>query len=66
MNIREEFMCSLHDFTAIILSLTARYVESTVQDVETKNNSVNLTAYSYTVIKRRTFAVEFNCEIYCI
>ena len=29
-------MCTLHDFTSMLLSVTVQYVESTVQGVEIK------------------------------
>ena len=47
MNLHEDFMYALHDFTCMLLSVTAHDVESTVQDVETKANPVILTAVSY-------------------
>ena len=34
-------------FYMILLSITVQDVESTVQDTETKGNSVNLTEFSY-------------------
>ena len=37
----------LHYFKCILLSITAQYIESTVQDVETKGNPVSLTTFSY-------------------
>ena len=40
-------MCTLHNFTCIILSGTVQDVESTVQIIETKDNPVNLTGFSY-------------------
>ena len=40
-------MHNLHDFTCILISITAQDVESTVQDVKIKDNPVHLTAFSY-------------------
>ena len=40
-------MGTVHDFTCMLLSVTVQDVESTVQDLETKGNPVNLTAFSY-------------------
>ena len=40
-------MRTLHDFTCILLSVTVQDVQSTVQNVETKVNPVNLTAFFY-------------------
>ena len=40
-------MRTLHDFTCTLLSVTVQDIESTVQDVKTKGNPVNLTAFSY-------------------
>ena len=40
LDLHEEFMYTLHDFTCILLSRT-------VQDVKTKGNPVNLTAFCY-------------------
>ena len=37
-NLGKDFMCTLHDFTCMLLSIT-------VQDVETKANPVNLEAF---------------------
>ena len=45
LNLRENFMCPLHDFTCMLLFVTVQNVESTVQDVEATGNSVNLTAF---------------------
>ena len=47
LNLHKDFTRSLYDFTYILLFKTAQDVEITVQDVETKGNSINLTAYSY-------------------
>ena len=46
-NLRGDLMCALHDFTCMLLSVTERYVEPTVQDFETNGNPVKLTAFSY-------------------
>ena len=40
-------MCSLRDFTCMLLSVTVLDVESTVQDIETNGNLVNATAFFY-------------------
>ena len=40
-------MCTLHNFTCVLLSETVKDVESTVQDVEAKGNPVKLTAFLY-------------------
>ena len=40
-------MRTLHHFTCILLSVTVQDVESTVQNVETNGNAVNLTVFSY-------------------
>ena len=40
-------MCTLHNFTCMLLSVTVQDVESTVQDVGTEGNPVNLTTLSY-------------------
>ena len=47
LNLREDFMRTLHDFTYMLLSVTVQDVESTVQDIEIKGVSVNSTAFSY-------------------
>ena len=39
-NLREDFTCSLHDFTCMLLSIT-------LQDVDTKGNPVLLTEFFY-------------------
>ena len=46
-------MCTLHDFTCVLLSVTVQVVESTVRDVETKGIPVNLTAFEITRIHIR-------------
>ena len=38
-NLRENFMCALHDFTSMLLFVT-------VQDVESKGNPAILSAFS--------------------
>ena len=40
-------MCTSHDFTCTLLSVTVQDVGSTIQDFETKANPVILTAFSY-------------------
>ena len=40
-------MCTLHDFTCMLLPVTVQDVELTVQIVETNANFVNLRAFSY-------------------
>ena len=45
-NLHEDFMCTLLDFTCMLLSMTVQFVESIiVQDVETNGNYVNLTTF---------------------
>ena len=39
-------MCTLHDSTCMLLSVTVQDVEPTVQDKE-EGNTANLTAFSY-------------------
>ena len=45
-NLRKEIMSTLHDITYMLLSVKAQYIESSVQDFETKYK-VNLTSFSY-------------------
>ena len=40
-------MCSLQDSTCMLLSVTIQYIESIVQDIETKGHPVKVTAFSY-------------------
>ena len=40
-------MCILHDFTYMLLFIEVKDFESIVQDVVTKGNPVNLTAFFY-------------------
>ena len=40
-------MCTLSDFTCMLLSVTVQNAESILQDVGIKGNPVNLTAFSY-------------------
>ena len=40
-------MCTLHDFTFMLISLTVQDIESTVQYIEAKGNPVNLTPPAY-------------------
>ena len=47
LNLREEVMCTLHYYTSMLLSVTVEKVESTVQNVETKGNSIYLTSFSH-------------------
>ena len=46
-NLCEDFICTLQDSTCMLLSVTEQFVESTVQDIETKDNPVNVTAFFY-------------------
>ena len=46
-NLRENFICTLHNFTRMLLSVTVQTIETTVQEAETKGNRVSLSAYSY-------------------
>ena len=46
-NSHEVFTYILHDFTCILLSITAQNIDATVQDIETKGNPVNLAAFFY-------------------
>ena len=46
-NLRESYVCTSHDFTYMLLSVAVQDNELTVQNVEIKNNPVNLTAFSY-------------------
>ena len=41
----------LHDFTCILLSVTEQDVESTVQIVERKGNSINFTTEDILLLK---------------
>ena len=45
--LREDFMCTLNDIKFMILSVPLQDIELRVQDVETKGNPVNTTAFSY-------------------
>ena len=47
LNLREDLMCTLHDFTSMLLSVTVQDVELTVQDAEMQWNPVNLITVSY-------------------
>ena len=47
LNFREVFICTLRDFTCMLLSETVQDIKSTVQDSEIKCNPVNSTAFSY-------------------
>ena len=44
LNSHEDFRCNLHDTTCILFSITAKHIESKIQDIETKDNSVNVAA----------------------
>ena len=46
-NLREDFMCNIHDFKCIVLSVTLQDVESIVQDVETNVDLISVTAFFY-------------------
>ena len=46
-NLREEFMCTANDFKCMLLSIIVQDVESTVQHIKIKDNSLNVTAFSY-------------------
>ena len=45
-NLREDFMCTLHDFTRMSLSVTVQDVELTVPSIEETGNPVNSTSFS--------------------
>ena len=45
-NLHEIFTLVLHNFTCMLLSVIVHDVESTVHDVETRGNPVNLTEFS--------------------
>ena len=47
MNLHDDFTSILHDFTFTLLTKTAQHVDTKVQDVETKDNPLKLTAFSY-------------------
>ena len=54
LNLRKDFMCTLHEFKYMLPSVTVQDVESTVQDVEStvqdverKGNHINVTAFFY-------------------
>ena len=52
-NLREDCMCTLHDITCMLTSITVQNFESTVQDLETKGNPVILTAFFYRIFSNR-------------
>ena len=45
LDLRVNFICTLHDFTCMLLFETVQDVESTAQDVGTNGNPVNLTVF---------------------